>query len=465
MKNLLIISTNQILIELITKSLMDKAMVASAESSSIGLRQHENKFFDMLFLDIDGVFKTFSNEAFTNELEAFRKTNPQIQTVVISSNENIRNAVQAVRNGADDYLTYPIDEKEVLLVFQSFQSEAAKSLELDYLRGQFWKSDWLDVISTQNSVMQRLYGEIRAVAPTIANVLLLGETGTGKGLLARLIHWHSLRSEKPFIVVHCGAIPDTLIESELFGHERGAFTGADRRKLGKFEMAQGGTIFLDEIGTITAMAQVKLLQVLQDGTYSRVGGTNTLQSNARIIAATNDDLKELVEMGGFRSDLYYRLNVFPLNVPPLRERIEDLPRLIDVSLQKLNDRYGKGIPKLHVTVMAGMKEYGWPGNIRELENVLERAYILEQNDELSPLSFPIELVIDKPVPKLSDNQEDMSLSQARHIAMEQCEHNYLTGLLKRFKGKISLSAQHAQITPRQLNRLMSRHHLNKNDFK
>jgi DNA-binding NtrC family response regulator len=205
-----------------------------------------------------------------------------------------------VREGADDYLTYPIDTDKVRLIFESVKKTSIINLELDYLRDQFWKTEWLHVVKSHHPAMRKVFANIRAVAPTIATVLLHGETGTGKGLIARLIHRHSLRHDKPFIAVHCGAIPDTLLESEMFGHEKGAFTGAVQKKLGKFEMARDGTIFLDEIGTVSAAAQIKLLQVLQDGSFSRVGGEQLLKTEARVIAATNSDLKQLCEEGRFR---------------------------------------------------------------------------------------------------------------------------------------------------------------------
>lgn len=321
----------------------------------------------------------------------------------------------------------------------------------------------VDLIS-QNLHMKKVQENIRSVAPTIATVLLLGDTGTGKGMTARLIHWHSQRFDKPFIEVHCGAIPDTLIESELFGHEKGAFTGADRKKPGKFEMAMGGTVFLDEIGTITPSAQIKLLQVLQDGVYSRVGGDAPLKADARIIAATNADIADLVQSGQFRKDLYYRLNVFPIKIPALRDRLEDLPGLINVFLKKLNIKYGKKIIRIHPMVMERFKRYDWPGNIRELENLLERACILEQTTMLMPQNFPLDTMPD------GDDSETGSdtrtpLTKARQSAIDRFEQSYLTTLLGQTRGRIDQAAAVAGVTPRQLNRLLKRHGLNKNMFK
>jgi DNA-binding NtrC family response regulator len=322
----------------------------------------------------------------------------------------------------------------------------------------------LEMIQSRNPRMRKVYENIRSVSPTIATVLLLGDTGTGKGRTARLIHWHSQRSDKPFIEVHCGAIPDTLMESELFGHEKGAFTGADRRKPGKFEIAAGGTIFLDEIGTITPSAQIKLLQVLQDGIFNRVGGDAPLKADVRIIAATNADIAELVKTGQFRKDLFYRLNVFPIEIPPLQKRLEDLPGLIEVFLKNLNIKYGKKITGVHPLVMDRFERYDWPGNIRELENLLERACILETGPVLMPQSFPLETMPDMDNPR-PGSECSTPISRARQQAVDRFEQEYLTTLLTRTRGRIDQAAGIAGITPRQLNRLLKRHHLSKSTFK
>ncbi len=347
------------------------------------------------------------------------------------------------------------------------RAAATQTLELDYLRNRFWKVEWLDIIETRNARMQRILETLRSAAPTIATVLLLGETGTGKGLLARLIHLHSLRCNGPFIAVHCGAMAETLVESELFGHEKGAFTGAVRQKHGKFEMAQGGTIFLDEIGTISPSVQIKLLQVLQDGTFSRVGGDASLECDVRVIAATNADLKTLMVDGAFRKDLYYRINVFPIEIPPLRERQEDIPQMVNVFLKKLNARYGKAIQDIHPSVVDAFTAYTWPGNIRELENLVERAYILESADCLMPSGFPPDLFpAEGSVESLGpSHRQGLTLAEARNMAVAEFERQYIHSLVARNRGKINLSAQEAGITPRQLSRLMARYHISKREFK
>lgn len=265
--------------------------------------------------------------------------------------------------------------------------------------------------------------------------------------------------------MHCGAIPDTLVESEMFGHEKGAFTGAIKRKLGKFEIARNGTIFLDEIGTITPSAQIKLLKVLQDGNFNRVGGEEDIYADVRIIAATNIDLRQCCEENRFRSDLYYRLNVFPIELPPLKERKEDIPRLAEIFLARLNTFHLKGIVDIHPQVLEAFLSYSWPGNIRELENIMERAYILEKAAVLRPENFPAELFTPSaeiPAPAIDPG---LPLSQVRRIEMDRVEKTYLDLVLKQYRGKINLTAKAAGITTRQLHKLMTRHGLRKEDYK
>jgi transcriptional regulator with GAF, ATPase, and Fis domain len=313
--------------------------------------------------------------------------------------------------------------------------------------------------------MKKVYDLIRSVAPTRTTVMLTGETGTGKSLLAKLIHRHSNRRDAQFISVHCGAIPDTLLESELFGHEKGAFTGAVRRKLGKFEIANGGTIFLDEIGTLTPTAQVKFLMVLQEGLFERVGGEATLKTDVRVVAATNADLKLMADEKAFRKDLYYRLNVFPIDLLPLRERSADIPQLVEGFLAKFNGHGPKEIRYVHPTVTKALRRYAWPGNIRELENLVERAYILEQSDTLTPESFPGDFFNQEWLTAEVPIDASQSLAQVRAEGVDEIERRYLKEVLARQQGRINLSAEEAGITTRQLHKLMKKYGLRKEDFK
>jgi DNA-binding NtrC family response regulator len=318
---------------------------------------------------------------------------------------------------------------------------------------------------TRSALMQSVFDKVRSVAVTHTTVMLHGETGTGKGVVARLIHRCSQQSDGPFISVHCGSIPDTLVESEMFGHEKGAFTGAMRRKPDKFEIARDGTLFLDEIGTISIAVQVKLLQVLQDRSFQRIGGEEILQSNARVIAATNMNLRRMNESGTFRKDLYYRLNVFPIEIPSLRHRKEDIPLLVDTFLERLNQRYQKTIRSVSAPVMSAFEQYTWPGNIRELENLIERAFILEKTEELTLDSLPQEFFVVCSPNIQNPIDPNRTLAEVRRQTVALIEKNYLAEILTLKYGKIGETALQAGISPRQLHKLMTRYGLRKEDFK
>jgi DNA-binding NtrC family response regulator len=465
MQSILIVSDKNDVIEKIQSAFTEEHRLGIASNKAKALEILERKRYDLIFIDLPILLESMQSEDYTDTLIAFKRNHPTIEIVIMSAQDMIRQVVKWMKAGVSEYLTYPIDPDEVKLVTESINQAILQRSEIDYLRDKFWQTDSLTVVQTKNTAMQLVLSKIRSVAPTKSTVLLIGETGTGKGVLANLIHQHSSRNQSQFISVHCGAIPDTLLESELFGHETGAFTGAIRRKLGKFEISKGGTIFLDEIGTITPPAQIKLLQVLQDGTFSRVGGEETLTTDARIIAATNADLTKMSEDGLFRKDLYYRLNVFPIEIPPLRERIDDLPHFVDVILKKLNQSHQKKIRRVNPSVLKALKMYSWLGNIRELENLLERAYILESTSILNPESFPAELFGDEIPAAVLPMESHLPLTKARQIAVEDFERQYLKDLIARNKGKIKKSAEDAGITTRQLHKLMSKYGIRKEEYK
>ena len=324
MKAVLVASREQNAIQSITRCFAKGYRVDSAFSKTKVLQCLKTASYEFLYIDQEILLENQTGSDHKAALKPIWELNPAIEIIVLTAPTDMRNAVMIVKAGARNYLTYPVEEAEVRLVSRNIRDSIVMASELDYLRDKFWRVDSLDIVRTNNPRMQKVFDQIRSVAPTKSTVLLMGETGTGKTLMAKLIHQHSNRGEDPFISVHCGAIPETLLESELYGHEKGAFTGSIRKKLGRFEIAGGGTIFLDEVGTITAAAQVKLLQILQDGTFQRVGGEETLKANVRVIAATNSDLLKMCDTGEFRKDLYYRLNVFPIQIPPLKERLQDL---------------------------------------------------------------------------------------------------------------------------------------------
>ena len=465
MKSLLVAVPEKEIVNCITSSLGAEFKISETFSRDDALLVLKKKRYDLFFIDLLLLEKPLAEPASKDVLKPFFDLYPTMPIVVMSPQQRIRYAVQLVKSGAWDYLTYPLDTEEMKLVIESIHESIMIRSELDYLRDEFWGAEWLETIHTSNSAMKKVYEKVRAVAPTRSTVLLTGETGTGKGVLANVIHRHSNRREAQFISVHCGAIPDTLLESELFGHEKGAFTGAVKRKLGKFEIASGGTIFLDEIGTITPSAQIKLLQVLQDGVFQRVGGEDVHKGDVRTIAASNVDLLKMCDEGMFRKDLYYRLNVFPIEVPPLRERAEDIPFLVESFLRKMNRYNTKEIYQVHHDVLDALTHYSWPGNIRELENLIERAYILETTSQLTPDSFPKELFENQAQKANLSSDTSMTLSDARHKAIESFEKNYLIELLSRNNGKVKISAESAGITTRQLNKLMSKYGIRKEVFK
>ncbi len=465
MKSILVVFGEQKTVREIHACFSLEYKIDNAVSNQAALDMLRKKRYDIILIDIEILLETAKGNGYKVALHPFWDLYPTIDIIVMAPKEMIRDAVKVVKAGADDYLIYPLDPEEVKYVVNGVYESMILQSEIDYLRDQFWETDTLKLIHTQSPLMKAVYTNIRSVAPTRSTVLLTGETGTGKGVAANLIHRHSNRKDGPFISVHCGAIPDTLLESELFGHEKGAFTGAVRRKLGKFEISGGGTIFLDEIGTITPSAQIKLLQVLQDGTFQRVGGEETIKADVRVICATNMDLKKMCDDGEFRKDLYYRINVFPIEIPPLRERVEDIPHLVEVFLKQINNYNTKEIHNVDPRVMESFKQYAWPGNIRELENLMERAYILEISSMLIPEDFPAELFESDPVSATLLVDSTLTLAQVRRIGVEDIERRYLKALLSQNKGQVKASAEAAGITTRQLHKLMSKYGIRKEEFK
>ena len=440
--------------------------ISRAENDTQTISMLQNRRYEYLFIDISMFSPVDKNGGgYRNFIQPFVGLYPALEIIVITPVERIREAVNAVKEGASDYILFPIKSDDVNYVLKNVKESLIVRSELDYLRDRLRETDIQQTMRTANAKMKAVYDKIKSVAPTNSTVLISGETGTGKGVIARLIHRHSNRKDAQFISVHCGAIPDTLLESELFGHEKGAFTSAVKRKLGKFEIADRGTIFLDEIGTITPAAQIKLLQVLQDGIFQRVGGEVTIHTDVRIVAATNMDLKQMCEDGQFRKDLYYRLNVFPIEIPLLKERSEDIPHLAMIFLDRMNKLNTKAIKGISPVVMEALMHYPWPGNIRELENLIERAYILETGSILQPDSFPGEIFeyCSSDVELARDNAG--SLAYVRKKGIEEIEKNYLMDLLNETTGRIKQAAEIAGISTRQIHKLLTKYNIRKEDYK
>ncbi len=322
-------------------------------------------------------------------LQKLQEESPQTLVVIMTAESTMENAVAAMKLGAYDYLTKPFDLDALDAIILKAQKAAEVSDQIGQLKEELQDQYRFGRTIIGNShPMQEVYKTLGRIAPSDVTVLITGESGTGKELIARAIHFNSPRLGKPFLAINCAAIPRDLLESELFGHEKGAFTGATDRKPGKFEQANGGTLFLDEIGDMPLELQAKLLRVLQEKEITRTGGSQTMQIDVRIVAATNQNLVEQVEGKQFREDLYYRLNVLPIDLPPLRERKEDIPSLVEFFLQRAQQDLGVSTIECSTEALSQLKRHNWPGNIRELENVIKRAALLSPNHVLMPSDFP-----------------------------------------------------------------------------
>ena len=321
-------------------------------------------------------------------LKQVKEIAPQTVVIMMTAYASIPGAVQAMQEGAYDYIVKPLDVDQLTLMLKRIVEHQQLITENILLRKRLTEQYEYEDIIGRSEAMQEVFSMIKAVTDTNATVLITGETGTGKELVARAIHSNSSQRYGPFVATSCGALPETLLESELFGYEKGAFTGADRTKKGRFELAHGGTLFLDEVGDISMKTQIRLLRVLQEKSFSRLGGTEQIKVDVRLVSATNRDLVAAIEEGSFRSDLYYRLNVVSIQLPPLRERIDDVPLLAAHFINKYNVEFNKKFDRVDRKAMDFMLDYHWPGNVRELENVIERALVIDQGPQMKVKHLP-----------------------------------------------------------------------------
>jgi len=354
----------------------------SADGAS-GIEMVEKKSYDLIISDLkmpgmDGM----------KVLEFAMEHSPDSICIILTGYGTVKNAVEAIKMGAFDYLTKPVKMDEIMVTLRRALEYRNLKMENINLKNQLKKKYKFENIIGDNEKMQKVFEIVEKVADTDSTILILGESGTGKELIAKAIHYNSYRRERPFVPVNCAAIPSELLESELFGHEKGAFTNAIRTRIGRFELANGGTVFLDEIGDMNPLLQSKLLRVLQEKQFERVGGIKTIKTDIRIIAATHQDLKQAVQQKKFREDLYYRLNVIPVRIPPLRERKTDIPLLAHHFLDHFNRSKKKRIRAIEDGAMEGLIGYEWPGNVRELENTIERVIILVDHDVIAAADLP-----------------------------------------------------------------------------
>jgi DNA-binding NtrC family response regulator len=395
--------------------------VLLAENGTEALKAVKTEPVDMVLMDvnlpgIDGL----------KALELVKEYDPEIEVVMLSGENSAQQAVSALKKGAYDYITKPFDSEDLLSTLKRLSERLNLKNEVGYLKEELRGRTGQGEIISRSPRMRKVFELINAVSNTSSSVLVTGESGTGKELVARAIQSKGPRKDKPFVAVNCGAIPSELMESELFGHEKGAFTGAHARKIGKFEYADGGTLFLDEVSTLPMHLQAKLLRVLQEKSFERVGSNIPIKVDIRVIAATNLDLEKEVRKGNFREDLYYRLKVVPIELPPLRERREDIPLLIHHFLKKHAQTFNKPVPKVSAEAINALRNFSWPGNIRELENLIERLVVLS--------AVGREITYDDlPVGMFTTDVEGHPKGPARDLreAVESFERHYIIGVLNK----------------------------------
>ena len=412
----------------------DGYQVDLAESGEEALDKFQQSPFDLVLTDL----ALGRGKSGMDVLESVKEQRPETAVVMITAHGSEKIAVEAMKAGAEDYVPKPFDNEEIRVVvaraLERTRLERENRLLLDRVEREFRFENLIG----SGPGMRRVFEMIQKVAETDLTVLIRGASGTGKELVAQALHQRSPRRARPFVAVNCAAISKELVESELFGHEKGAFTGADARRIGRFEAANDGTIFLDEIGDMAPETQAKVLRVLQEQEFERVGGTAPVEVDVRVVAATHRDLEEEVKAGRFREDLYYRLKVVEVDLPPLRERLEDLPALVERFSVQLAERLGRERVRISPEALARLACHGWPGNVRELRNVIERAGVLCSGERIEEVDLQLDRAPAGDAPRASD--ADASFRDAKRKAVDDFEREYLLGALRENGGNISRTA-------------------------
>lgn len=469
-------------------------LVDQAQDGEEAINRITAGHYDLVLLDVN-MPRLTGIEA----LKEIKAHDPSIIVIILTAFSNVRDAVEVTKEGAYNYLEKPIKAEN--LVYMVDKALKAKHMvrNLTLSAPVFKLPNGTDFIGQSNE-MKKIFTVIDKLSRVDTAVLIRGESGTGKELVAQALHYNSPRKDNRFVTINCSAIPENLIESEFFGHEKGAFTGADSRKIGKFQYSDGGTLFLDEIGDISAGMQVKLLRALQEKKFTPVGSNREVEVNLRIVAATNRNLEEMIKKGEFREDLFYRLNVLPIHLPPLRERKNDIDALADYFIEKFNQQHKKNITHISAEAMDILKAHSWPGNIRELENVIEHAFVIENSNAIHPQSLPDTLLIRRElkmttpfireVEEETDEDEDLAphfaktlntrtlgspMSPGKGFTLdinrldfqankEEFERQFLISALKAFKGRINQTALHANIPKKTLLRKLEKYGINARDY-
>ncbi|MBN2060470.1 MAG: sigma-54-dependent Fis family transcriptional regulator [Deltaproteobacteria bacterium] len=418
--------------------------VEAVESGEKALESVKKTKFDIMLVDIkmEGI-------GGLEVLKRVKESDPDTDVIMITAYGSISSAIEAMKNGAYDYLLKPFDPNELGLLIEKVVEHQARKRENLYLKEQFKDRVRFESMIGQSQPMQKIFDLISDVAPMNSTILITGETGTGKGLAAKAIHTNSHCAEGPFVTVNCGSIPEHLMESELFGHQKGAFTDAKETKKGRLELAHGGTLFLDEIGEISMRMQIDLLRVLEDHIFYRVGGTQPIEADFRVIAATNRNLEEAIRQKLFREDLYYRLNVISFKMPSLRERKEDIPLLVDHFLYRFSRETNKSIDQISREATDELMLYEWPGNVRELENAIERAVVVCKGRNITPEDLPI-------------FRPEYALSPA-DISLKEVERSHILQVLNANSWNISRSSEILDIDRSTLYNKIKRYGLRKPD--
>ncbi len=397
-------------------------------------------------------------------IREIRRRDLPATVIVMTGNASIDSAVEAMKLGAYDYLVKPIDHVRLEFLVQKALEDRKLHDEVRALRqGLHQRYSYHNLIG-KGPRIREVFGRVARVSASSCTVLITGETGTGKELVAQAIHYNDPTRRGPLVAVNCAALPEPLLESEFFGHERGAFTGADRQKIGRFEQARGGTLLLDEIGTLSLGMQAKLLRVLQEGTFERVGGSEVIQADTRILAATNVDLAAVVADGRFREDFYYRLNVVTIELPPLRERVEDLPLLVEHFLARLAERRFP-IKSISRETLSRLVRYDWPGNVRELEHVVEQMVVTTPGPIIEPENIPPQIIATREEPFSLDFDIRRPLLTITDELTERIERVYLQRVLEKHRGRIDRCAEHCGLSRRSISEKLRRYGIDKTEYK